>query len=385
MLKQAIVGLSRTDDRLTRAPPVSRPSPRTETVPPTPTLEESVMKRLSFFRLTRVLPASIALSGIAALVGCISPTTNYYGAGTPGGQRGGLLTDSGGSGVMVAGGPGAASGGVVPAGGFVDGAGNSGQRGGLLSSGGGWNVAQADGGTYVDGSGGAGQRGGLLSGSNWNGTTVDGGCASGNCASGAGRGGIFDHSPGMGLSCDRCAQIAPGSLPAQLGASVRAYHKVQKENADLDKYVVYLHEWYQNGTELGPFGRNHLVLIARRLPEVKINVIVQASPDAQLNETRRRRIVDLLSRMNVPGDMDARVDVGFPEAVDLDGNLAPIIYYQSLIPGQYQNNGYGGFGGGGFGGFGGGGFGGFGGGGFGGGGGLGGGFGGGFGGRPFGF
>jgi hypothetical protein len=310
------------------------------------------MKRLSFFRLTRVLPASIALSGIAALVGCMSPSTGSYDNGyASASRRGGLISDSGGNAVMVAGGPGATGGTVVTA----DGRGVSG--GGVVVAGGPGTVTNYGGGYYVDGG------------------YSDGGCASGTC----GRGGYFRG--GLTGSIDRCAQVPPGSLPAQLGSSVRAFHKVQKENADLDKYVVYLHEWYQNGTEVGPWGRNHLVLIAKRLPAVTVPVIVQASPDAQLNEIRRQRIVDILQKIGVPGDVDSRVVVGFPEALDLDGNIAPIIYYQSLIPGQYQNNGYGGsgygnFGGGGFGGLGG--FGaGFGAGGFGGG------FGG--GGRPFGF
>ena len=231
--------------------------------------------------------------------------------------------------------------------------------------------------------------GGTWVGSNWGGgTTVDGGCGSGcsdgSCgAGGYGRGGIFQRG---GLSIDHCAQVPPGALPAQLGSSVRAFHKVQKENADLDKYVVYQNEWYQNGTELGPFGRNHLLLISKRLAAVTVPVIVQASPDAQLNEMRRQHIVDILAKLGVAGNVDARVVVGFPEALDLDGNLAAIIYYQSLIPSQYQNNGFGGSNFGNFGNFSGGGFGGGGlGGGFGGGGFGGGGFGGGGFGRPFGF
>jgi hypothetical protein len=324
------------------------------------------MKRLSFFRLTRVLPASIALSGIAALVGCINPTMNSYDTGANAGRRGSLTGgDAGGSGVVVAGGPGAVPNGVVPAGGFADtyGSTNAGQRGGLLSGGGGWSNSGWSGGPVVDGG------------------YEDGGCASGNC----GRGSLTGGRGGVMGSIDHCAQVAPGALPAQLGASVRAYHKVQKENADLDKYVVYLHEWYQNGTELGPWGRNHLLLISKRLAAVNVPVIVQASPDAQLNDFRRQRIVDVLSRIGVPGvpDIDARVVVGFPEALDLDGNMAAIIYYQSLIPSQYQNNGFGGSNFGNFGSFSGSSFGngGFGGGGFG----AGVGFGGGGFGRPFGF
>jgi hypothetical protein len=367
------------------------------TVPPTPTLEESVMKLLSIRCLTRVLPASIALGGLAALVGCMNPPVNpnnpdasvrrgsMFGAssGTAFVQNGGAMQPGT---IVQTGGPGQ-SGGVVQAGGAIPPgsvilqAGDDGRRGGLFSgSGGGTQVAQAGG--FVDGSDGGGQRGSLFGG--FNGFSGGTSCSDGSCGSGgtgySGRGSLY-HS---GSPCDT---VPPGALPAQLGASVRAYHKVQKENADLDKYIIYPNEWYMNGTDLGPWGRNHVYLLAKRLKEVNVPVpvTVYASPEGQLNDIRRVRVVEYLTRLGVPGDVDARVQVGFPEAVDLDGNEATRIYYQMLIPNQYQNNGFGGssygnfgtfgngafgsgFGGGSGGGFGG--FGGFGGGGFG---------------RPFGF
>ena len=351
------------------------------------------MKRLSIFRLTRVLPASIALSGLAALVGCINPTfTPNSPSGTATVRRGSVLGDSGGSTVVQAGGnvqpgtvilpPGAVvqAGGALPPGSVIVPAGVDGRRG-SLTGGGGSQVVQA-GGFGVEGSGNGGQRGSLFGGGGFSGGTSygDGGCSSGTCSGGGvGRGGIL-HSGG------HCDTVPPGALPAQLGASVRSFHKVQKENADLDKYVIYPNEWYMNGIELGPWGLNHVYLLAKRLKEVNVPVpvTVYASPEGQLNDIRRARIVEYLTRLGVPGNVDERVQVGFPEAVDLDGNEAPRIYYQMLIPNQYQNNGFGGssfsnfgnfnngsFGGGfGGGGFGGGGFGSFGGGTFG---------------RPFGF
>ncbi len=383
------------------------------------------MKRLSIYRLTRMLPASIALSGIAALIGCVGPTgMNSFDGSTSASRRGSLISSTGG-GIVQAGGvveDGGGyqvrtanavgdNGGIVQAG-FNDGA-TASRRGSLFSDhggvvqGGGWaesndgvngsagrrgsvltdRGAVMQSGDWVDGS--AGRRGSVLadrgtvvqSGGNWvegdagrrgsffadhgavaqtgtwSGGWVDGdagrrgslfgdhgyytdtGCASGNC--GGGRGSLMAGRGGICTSIDRCAVVPPGALPAQNGSSVRAYHKVQKENADLDKYVVYQNEWYMNGTELGPYGLNHVFLTAKRLCAVNVPVIVQASPDGQLNEIRRLKIVEHLVRLGVPGNVDGRVVIGFPEALDLDGNEAPRIYSQMLTPSQGQNNGFG--------------------------------------------
>src|SRR5262249_19195384 len=162
--------------------------------------------------------------------------------------------------------------------GWVDGGdGSAGRRGSLFGD----NVVAQAGGTpggyYVEGD--AGRRGSLFGD---RGTYSDGGCASGNC--GSGRGSLMVRR-GRGIgSLDRSAVVPPGALPAQNGSSVRAYHEVQKRNADHDKYVIYLHEWYQNGTELGPFGLNHVWLTAKRLCAVDHPVVVEASPDGPLND-----------------------------------------------------------------------------------------------------
>jgi hypothetical protein len=132
---------------------------------------------------------------------------------------------------------------------------------------------------------------------------------------------------------DKCSTIPPGAIPAPNGSYVRAFQQVQRENAALDKFVIYLNEWYMGGTELGPWGRNHVALIAKRLPMTKYPVIIQASPQDDLNAVRQQRIIAHLIELG-QADAASRVVVGFPEAVDLDGNEAPRIYQQMLTP-QY--------------------------------------------------
>jgi hypothetical protein len=174
---------------------------------------------------------------------------------------------------------------------------------------------------------------------------------------------------------DKCATVPPGAQPLPNGAFVKAAHDIQVRNASADKYVVYLHEWYMDGVELGPWGRQHVNLIARRLTAAaapladathegaivlppKLPVLVQACPDDRVNETRRQAVAERLLQLGIY-DAAERVIVGFPEAVDLDGNEAPRIYSEMLSPnhnphsGAYNPYGGGGFGYGGFGGFGG--------------------------------
>jgi hypothetical protein len=168
------------------------------------------------------------------------------------------------------------------------------------------------------------------------------------------------------LHIDNCSTIPKGAIPEPNGIYVKRFQQVQSDKAEIDDFVIYKHEWYKGGTELGPYGTYHLGMILKRLPDVPFAVMLEESQDPGLNTARRMQVVTKLAAAGVP-DADARVVLGFPEPKGLYGDETARIYYQMLISGG-ATGGYGGFGGG-FGGFGGGGFGGggFGGGGFGGG------------------
>jgi len=196
------------------------------------------------------------------------------------------------------------------------------------------------------------------------------------------------HSGLGGLSgrsgFDRCASIVPGSLPAPNGSFVRQFQLVTTNKAEMDDFVIYLHEWFMGGKELGPYGEYHLAQIVQRVPSVPFPVLIEVSLDPILNECRRRLVIEKLSFAGV-ADPASRVILGKPEAEGLNGPESFRVYQGLLFntgqnAGGYGGGGFGGngFGGGGFGGGGFGGVGGFGGGGFGGGG-----YGGGFGGFPF--
>jgi hypothetical protein len=178
------------------------------------------------------------------------------------------------------------------------------------------------------------------------------------------------------FALDNCSRIPPGAIPAPNGTWTQAWQHAQASKAEADDFVVYKHEWFLGGDQLGPYGQYHIDQMAKRLPQVPFPVLIQAEPDPQLNEVRRQVVVQALAMAGIP-DADARVVIGFPQPGGLWGDEVSIIYLQMIqgAGGFGGNTGIGGsvsggFGGGftgGFGGFGGsftgvgGGFGGFGG------------------------
>jgi hypothetical protein len=127
--------------------------------------------------------------------------------------------------------------------------------------------------------------------------------------------------------------------------------------ANSDDFVVYKHEWYMGGSQLGPYGLYHLQQMASRLPHQPYVVVLQPEPPEQLTEARRILLVQLLTASGV-SDAARRVIVAYPEAEGMDALEAARNYYRSLrgTTGTQGAGGYGGVGGygGGLGGYGGG-------------------------------
>jgi len=168
-------------------------------------------------------------------------------------------------------------------------------------------------------------------------------------------------TPGHGgdLFHDPCADVVKGSMPQPLGTFAREFMYRQSAKAEADDFVIYLYEWsFEDPAQLGPFGRRHLVTIAKRMPEAPFNVLIESSADPRLDETRQANLVNLLAQAGGVHDPAGRVRVGFPSAEGLYGDEAEAIY-SNLINGgagvgifgnDFNNgNGGGGFGNGGFG------------------------------------
>ncbi|MER3416616.1 MAG: hypothetical protein C4297_10440 [Gemmataceae bacterium] len=130
---------------------------------------------------------------------------------------------------------------------------------------------------------------------------------------------------------DNCSDVPPGALPAPAGTYVREFQNVQAGKAEMDDFVIYKHEWYMGGKDLGPYGLYHLDQIARRLPEVPFPVMIQAHADPELNEARRQTVIAQLAMRGIQ-DAQERVVVGYPAAEGLYGEEAEWMYEQMIAP-----------------------------------------------------
>lgn len=122
-------------------------------------------------------------------------------------------------------------------------------------------------------------------------------------------------------TCDtnRFDEIEAGAIPEPPYMTVRRHYETQAGKAEADDFVFYRHEFYMDGKELGPYGQYHLRLIANRLNQVPFPVLIQAVPDARLNEQRRQTVVAALKKAGHE-DIESRVIIGFPEAEGMGGD-----------------------------------------------------------------
>jgi hypothetical protein len=143
----------------------------------------------------------------------------------------------------------------------------------------------------------------------------------------------------------KCQTIPKGAIPQPYGWFVHGWENAQCAKAEADDFVIYKHEWFKGGTELGPYGTYHIQQILKRLPGVPFPVLIQfQTQDPAKNEMRRMVIVNYLAQAGVP-DPDTRVVLGYPEAEGLYGDEATRIYQQMISQHNLLNQ-FGGLGGG---------------------------------------
>ena len=152
---------------------------------------------------------------------------------------------------------------------------------------------------------------------------------------------------GNEVDVDRFADIPRGAIPEPPQETVRRHFELQAAKAEADDFVFYRHEFYMDGKDLGPYGQYHLKLVASRLSQVPFPVLIEAVPDAKLNDARRATVVLALKRAGLD-EIEPRVIVGFPEAEGMSGEEAERVY-QSLPQagtgvngngGLFRNNGF---------------------------------------------
>jgi hypothetical protein len=151
---------------------------------------------------------------------------------------------------------------------------------------------------------------------------------------------------------DQCADIPLGAIPQPNGTYACQWQQAHTAKAEQDHYVIYEHEWYRGGQELGPFGQKHLGQIAADLPATPMNVIIEShfdtarnTVDHELNDARRLALVNALLKQGIE-DAEQRVIVGIPRAEGMYGEEGSRIGQRRL---QGGGQGIGGGTGGGFG------------------------------------
>ena len=121
--------------------------------------------------------------------------------------------------------------------------------------------------------------------------------------------------------CRSCNDIVPGAIPQPAGTYDCQWAHAEKARADQDKFVIYQYEWSADGTRLTQSGQDHVAVIARQICQAPFPVLVEASPDRRLDESRRIAILEALGSYGSPVAPE-RVCIGRPEAEGLYGQEA---------------------------------------------------------------
>jgi hypothetical protein len=131
------------------------------------------------------------------------------------------------------------------------------------------------------------------------------------------------RSPGA-LFGPACADIPKGAIPQPSGTYTCQWQAAQAGRAELDDFVVYVNEWLEKSAVLAPCGKAHVDVMAHRLETMPVQVVIQSSPDPELDQARRATVIELLASKGIP-DVENVVTIGCPEAEGLYGFEAPRI------------------------------------------------------------
>ena len=105
--------------------------------------------------------------------------------------------------------------------------------------------------------------------------------------------GLPFFSGGLGQSR---SMAVPDVIP--LGAISRAHWHTMETNGEATDFVIYRNEFVDGSSELSPYGKDHIMEIAARMPSTPFPVIVQRSEynsDPELDSIRRDLVVRVLT------------------------------------------------------------------------------------------
>ncbi len=155
------------------------------------------------------------------------------------------------------------------------------------------------------------------------------------------------------LSGNRSMAI-PDIIP--LGVINRAHWHTMETNGEASDFVIHRNEFVDNSTELSPYGRDHIMEIAARMPSTPFPVLVQRSDnnsDPELDAVRRNLVVRVLTDLGAR-DAEQRTVVSQPYSKGINAREGERDYNRfrsSQSNGNNNGNGNGNGGNGGNGGF----------------------------------
>lgn len=108
------------------------------------------------------------------------------------------------------------------------------------------------------------------------------------------------------------SMAVPDMIP--LGAVSRAHWHTMETNGEASDFVIHRNEFADNSSELSPYGRDHIMEIAARMPSTPFPVLVQRSDnnsDPELDALRRNLVVRVLTDLGAR-DAERRTVVSQP-------------------------------------------------------------------------
>ena len=112
--------------------------------------------------------------------------------------------------------------------------------------------------------------------------------------------------------CGSRSMAVPNVVP--LGAISKAHWHTMETNGEASDFVLYRNEFVDQSSELSPYGRDHIMEIAARMPATPFPVLVQRSDnnsDPELDAARRDLVVRVLTDLGNT-DAEARTFVSQP-------------------------------------------------------------------------
>jgi hypothetical protein len=133
--------------------------------------------------------------------------------------------------------------------------------------------------------------------------------------------------------------------PFPLGQVTDSFWETQQTNAEAADFIFHDHEFVEDTALLGPSAKRHLEQVALRLEHVPFPIVIERTEydrRPEMDEARRRMIVEQLARMGVP-NAGGRVVISETFAEGITALEAEQAYYRTLS--TRNGGGGGGFGG----------------------------------------